>query len=228
MKVSVLLPARNEEKLIESTVRDIYRHLNGKKYPFELIIIVNGSDDRTEEIIKNLFKHNKRIRLIKSKPGYGYALKQGLLKAKGDYIVIYNVDFYDLKLIELIDIDMYGKDFIIGSKRAHWSSDKRSRSRKLVSTGFNLYLKAVHGFKGSDTHGIKLLKKDVLKKIYKKCSTNSGIFDTELVIRAQREGFQIADFPVDVEEKRPPRFSKRILNTPVDIYYLSLSLWKNK
>lgn len=79
-------------------------------------------------------------------------------------------------------------------------------------------------FKGSDTHGIKVMKRAVVDKILKKCKTTSGIMDTEFVIKAQRENFKIADFPVVVEDKRTPRFPNRLFSTPTDIYYLYRSL----
>ena len=226
MKTSVIFPARNEEELIKEAVLETYKHLKKKKHTFEILVVTNGCTDKTEDIVKELGKKYKEIKLIYSKPGYGFALRKGLEKAEGDYIVIFNVDFYDLRLIDLIDIDLFGRDFIIGSKMAHWSEDKRPASRKFVSTLFNIYLNAVHGFKGSDTHGIKVFRKEVKNKILKKCITTSGIFDTEFVIKAQKESFSFADFPVVVEEKRPPRFSQRLWNTPHDIYQLTIALNK--
>ncbi len=224
MKVSVILPSRNEEQLLKNAILDVFKYIKNKKYSFEILVVENGSDDNTEEIIRNLQKAHKEIKLLKSKPGYGYALRKGIENAAGEFIIIFNVDFYDLRLIDLIDIDLYGRDFIIGSKMANWSKDKRSKTRKFVSYLFNKYLNIALGFKGSDTHGIKIIKREVIKNVYKKCKTTSGIFDTELVIRAQRAGYKFADFPVTVEEKRPPRFTQRLIDTPKDIYNLTRSL----
>jgi hypothetical protein len=127
-------------------------------------------------------------------------------------------------MIDLVDINLYGKDFIIGSKMAHWSEDKRSFLRKIISISFNLYLKLFFKFKGSDTHGIKVLRREVVNKVLPKCKTDSGIFDTEFVLRSQYFGFKFADFPVRVEEKRPPRFTQRLLQTPIDIFNLNEAL----
>jgi len=229
VKVSIILPARNEEGLIQHTVLDIFEYLKrNKKYAFEILVVINGSNDKTEDIVKDLGSRHKEIRLIHSKAGYSYALRKGLREAGGRYLIIYNVDFYDLRLIDLVDIDMYGKDLIIGSKRTYWSKDTRPQKRKLVTVFFNLYLKLVHGFRGSDTHGIKLIKKDVIKEVLPRCKTNSGIFDTELVIKVQRADYKIADFPVVVEEKRPSRFMDRLLSTPEDIIQLYFSLKDEK
>lgn len=225
MKLSIILPARNEEGLIKETLNDIVLYLEKRKIAdYEILVVINGTEDKTEEMVSELAIKNEKIKILKSKPGYGKALREGLKESKGDYVIIFNVDFYDLRMIDLINIDLYGKDFIIGSKMAHWSKDKRSVIRKTISYLFNLYLKVVYGFGGSDTHGIKILRKEVVNKILPKCKTDSGIFDTEFVLRSQYEGFKFVDFPVTVVEKRTPRFKQRILQTPKDIYALYNSL----
>lgn len=225
MKLSIILPARNEEGLIKETLDGIVSFLKKRKITdYEILVVINGSQDKTKEIIQSLAAKNKKIKVLYSSPGYGKALKFGLKNSKGSYVIIFNVDFYDLKMIDLINIDLFGKDFVIGSKMAYWSEDKRSISRKIVSTLFNLYLRLFFGFKGSDTHGIKALKKEVVDKILPKCKTNSGIFDTEFVLRAQYAGYKFADFPVTVKERRPPRFTQRLLQTPIDIFFLSQAL----
>lgn len=129
-----------------------------------------------------------------------------------------------MRLIDLLDINLYGRDLVIGSKMAYWSEDRRSSVRKLASTLFNFYLKIAYGFGGSDTHGIKILKRNVLESVLPKCRTSSGIFDTEFVLRTQRLGFKIADFPVTLIEKRPTRFVNRFLSIPGEIYKLYQSL----
>lgn len=220
MKVSVVLPARNEQELIKSCILDISKYLNGKKYEYEILVVVNGCTDKTEEIVKDLSFKNKNIRLVNSKSGYGYALRKGMQESKSEYVVIFNVDFYDLKIIDLVDIDLYGRDLVMGSKMAHWSVDKRTFQRRLFSSSYNLLLKLLFGFKGSDTHGIKVMRRGVVKNILRKCKTVNGIMDTEFVIRSQRANYKIADFPVVVEEKRGPRFPNRLWSTPIDIMNL--------
>lgn len=228
VKVTVIFPARNEDKLIKASVLDVYNYLKRKGYEYEIIVVVNGSTDDTEEIVAGLSKKYPGVRLIKSKPGYGVALRKGFKFAKGKYIAVFNVDFYDSCLLDFVDIDLCGKDMIVGSKMTYWSDDKRPLSRRIISFLFNKYLRVIHGFKGSDTHGIKVLRSEVVKKILPKCKTDSGIFDTEFVLRAQYGGFRFADFPVEVIEKRPPRFSQRLLQTPRDIHNLYISLKKMK
>lgn len=224
IKLSVILPTRNEEELIEKTLLDIARFLNTKKYSYEILVILNGSVDGTEKIVNKLKSKNRNIKVLNSKPGYGFALRKGMLEAKGTYVTIFNVDFYDLKLIDLIDIDLNSKDLVIGSKMTNWAEDKRPWKRRVVSILYNVLLKIFFGFKGSDTHGIKIMRKKVIDSVLKKCKTTSGILDTEFVIKTQRDGYKIIDLPVSVEEKRIPRFVNRFLSTPVDLINLYKAL----
>lgn len=225
MLLSIILPTRNEEKLIESALKDIGGYLKKLKIGnFEILVILNGCVDSTEKLVNKISLKDKRIKVLHSQPGYGFSMKKGLKEAKGDYVLIYNVDFYDLKMIDLSLVDLYGKDLIIGSKMTYWSEDKRPISRRIISRLFNTYLKIFFGFKGSDTHGIKIMRKEVVGKILPKCKTNSGIFDTEFVLRTQYRGFKLSDFPVYITEKRPPRFTQRLLQTPIDIMNLSKAL----
>ncbi len=225
MRLSIILPVRNEEEIIEKTIKNILFYLKGNTFKYEIIVVLNGCVDDTEHKVKALQVRNKsKIIILKSQPGYGYALKKGLKTARGKYITIFNVDFYDLRMLDLIKVDLYGKDLVIGSKMAHWSSDKRPFARRLVSFMFNLYLKIFYSFKGSDTHGLKIMKKEVVNGILKKCKTYGGIFDTEFVLRSQREGYRIIDVPVDICEVRKARFSNRLFSTPKDIYKLYSAL----
>ncbi len=225
MRLSIVLPARNEEELIWKTLNNISSYFKNKEYRSEIIIVLNGCTDKTENIVKS-FKSIKNLKftILKSKPGYGHALRKGLSYSLGKYVAIFNVDFYDLKMIDLVDIDLYGRDLVMGSKMAHWSEDRRGLQRKIFSYVYNFLLKVAFNFRGSDTHGIKVMRRSVIDKVLRKCRTTSGIMDTEFVIKAQREGFKIADFPVVVEEKRIPRFSNRLFSTPIDIYNLYKSL----
>ena len=67
--LSIILPTRNEEQLIESTIKSIVSFLKSKKYDYEILVILNGSTDKTENIVNKLKQNNKSINTFKSKPG---------------------------------------------------------------------------------------------------------------------------------------------------------------
>jgi len=224
MKISIILPAKNEEKLIKKAIEDIESYLKSKDCAYEMITVINDCRDRTEIITRDLAKKDSNLKVVKSRPGYGFALKKGLETAQGDYVIIFNVDFYEIVFIDMCFADLLGKDLIIGSKMVSWSEDKRELGRRLVSKVFNLVIKIVFGFKGTDTHGIKVMRKVVVKKILPQCKTTGGILDTELILRTQYGGFKVADFPVSVKEIRPSRFPRGLRRAPTDIVELYRAL----
>lgn len=224
--ISVIIPAYNEEKLLAAFLEELSSCLRKFILPFELIIIENGSQDKTLEIANFWAKRDKRIKVIHlSKPAYGQALIKGIKMAEGDYVVIFNVDFWDIKFINICAVDLLGYDIVTGSKNLPGSNDDRPFSRRIVTRVFNLFLKIFFGYLGTDTHGIKILRRKTITPLVKKCRTKTGIFDSELLVRAQRLGLKILELPVEIKEKRPNRFGfKRILETPKDIVKLYLAL----
>lgn len=76
MKLSVVLPARNEEGLIKATLQYISRYLKRKKYIYEILVVVNGSFYKTEKIVNEFKKNDKNVNLVHPKICYGLALKK--------------------------------------------------------------------------------------------------------------------------------------------------------
>lgn len=220
--VSIIVPVHNEEEIIESFLKQVSKSCKKLKLNYEIIVVENGSIDKSIEIIKKAADLNKRIKLqVLKKTGYGLALIRGLKSAKGKYLVIFNADFWDLRFLMLTQVDLLGYDVISGSKLLPGAQDERSFNRRLVSWGFNKFLNLILGFQGTDTHGVKILRASNVLPLVSQCKTTSGIFDSELMIRAQRKGLKILELPVKIHEIRPARFElKRTFQTPRDIWKL--------
>lgn len=91
--ISVIMPAYNEENIIKTAVEDIINHIFVKIPDSEIIIIDDGSKDKTGEIVDALSKHNPRIKVFHQKnAGHGPALYKGLQHAKGDYLFLIDSD----------------------------------------------------------------------------------------------------------------------------------------
>ncbi len=226
MLISIIVPAYNEEELLADFVQKVTSSLKRTTPLYELLIVENGSTDKTLPVARETAGKNQHIKVFHlTKPSYGLALKYGFKKAEGDYVVVFNVDFWDPEFIKIAaEQDLKKADIVVGSKNLPESNDKRPFPRKLISRGFMLFLRLFLGFEGSDTHGIKIFRRSVLDRLLPKCKLSSGLFDTELLIRAQRAGFKIAEVPVDIREVRPPRFKGRFLSTPKDLCELFLAL----
>ena len=224
--VSVIVPVHNEEELIKHFLKDVDNACSNLNLLYEIVVVENGSKDKTWQYLQEIAKENQKIRPIQLKIlGYGPALIMGINKSLGEYGVIFNVDFWDDKFLMLTKANILGQDLIIGSKCLPGSLDLRSFRRRAITKAFNVFLKIFLGFKGTDTHGIKLLRLPVILPILKLCRTQSGIFDSELVIRSQRKGLKILELPVTVKDIRPERFGyNRLLKTPFDVYNLYRSL----
>ena len=157
-------------------------------------------------------------------PNYGAALELGILKSIGQNIVCFEIDFWDGSFIEIAKVLLNKYDAVIGSKAAKGARDRRPFIRRLITHSFNLFLRIVYGFQGTDTHGIKAFKREKSIDIVKACKTSKDIFATELIIRMERAGFYMCEIPLEIEERRPPSINllKRVPSTIKNLY----TLWK--
>src|SRR5437588_526542 len=123
-----------------------------------------------------------------------------------------------------------GADFeiVVGSKRQEGSVDNRSWPRKLVTLGFTTILHVGFGLSVSDTHGMKAMRKEAVRSLAEGCRFRTDLFDTELVIRAERVGLGVVDLPVEVTETRPSRtpIVKRAARSLVGLARMRWVLWR--
>lgn len=221
--ISILVPARNEESHIETFLSDVTRACADLNIDYEVLVVESGSADETSQKVRTFSGRNASVRLVNvAEPGYGLALIRGIEMAQGEYIVIFNVDFWDKRFLYLPSVNNLDADIVNGSKMLPGSSDGRSVYRRAVSHVFNrIFLRWLLSYRGTDTHGIKSIRKQSVLPIMRKCVTASDIFDTELMVRAERAGLKILELPISIQEIRPSRFSgKRIVRIPWDIVQL--------
>jgi hypothetical protein len=115
---------------------------------------------------------------------------------------------------------------VIGSKRGPGADDQRRLARKLITTVFSAVLRLGFGLRVSDTHGLKAMRHAPLLGLVDECRFGGDIFDTELILRAERSGLAVREVPVVVSEVRPPRtpIARRIPRTLVGLIRLRLTL----
>lgn len=221
-RVSIIVPAHNEQVLLPEFLTQLVSICQNLRLSKEIIIVENGSTDHTLKIAQSFARRYRSVNVLSlSETGYGIALFKGLLAARGDYLVIFNVDFWDKRFLELTAKDLNGRDIILGSKLLSGSSDNRPWYRQLVTTLFNTFLKVFLGYPGTDTHGLKVIRRLSVIPVVHKCVTRTGIFDTELMVRAHQKKLKITEIPVQVSEVRPARFSiARYFAAPRDLWQL--------
>ena len=230
-KYGIVIPIHNEADCLETEVAEIVSECEERGADYELVLAENGSTDDTLAIARRLEAANPRIRAMQMpNPDYGDAMKRGMLSSAADYIVLFDIDYHDvdfmLKAGALLDGGVAG--IVVGSKLIEGSEDKRSPARHMISLGFTTILRALFDPHMDDTHGVKVIRRDVVQRIAPKTVRTTDLFDTELIIRARREGVIVKALPVTCEEKRKARSSimRRIPRTIRGLIDLRLVLWR--
>lgn len=228
------MPAHNEEAYLATAIHDVVDTLRKGGRDFEVLIVENGSTDSSAAIASALDAELPEVRsLTLQQPDYGAALRTGFLEAHGDIVAIFDVDYYDFDFLEralaLVE-DPDGPDVVVGSKRGAGAVDTRAWKRRAVTAVFSLILRVGFGLKVADTHGIKVVRRAPLKDLAAASLSGTDIFDTELILRAERAGLAVTALPVTVEERRPSRSSiaRRVPRTLVALSRLRLRLWRER
>ncbi len=200
--ITIIIPAYNENSRIKHAVDSTIRALINITSDYEIIISEDGSDDDTFEISSKLKEGNSRIRLLHSdiRRGKGFALKKAIKVARGNVIGFIDADLStDMSCMPgLIDaIRSEGYDIAIGSRLKYTSKTDRSRKRSVASRVYNLMARWILGSKIYDHQcGFKAFKKNSIHKILDQIKDERWFWDTEMLVRAQRNGFRIKEIPV--------------------------------
>lgn len=232
--LSVVMPAFNEEKTLAASVREVVGGLRTAQRDFEVVVVENGSTDDTLEVARTLAEELSEVVVIElSRPDYGLALRAGFLGARGDLVVNFDVDYFDLEFLGDAAILLEGRTppaVVVGSKRSTGAVDRRHWTRRFVTAGFSLALDTLFRLQVSDTHGMKAMQREPLEPLVERCKFGADLFDTELIIRAERAGLRVTEIPVEVTERRPSRSSifRRIPRSVWGLVRLRVALWRDR
>ena len=220
-QLSIVIPAYNEEKKISKDIEAVYAYFKEYSINGELIIVDDGSHDKTFEIANNSSKTYPSLKAITYKPnrGKGYAIKTGILKAVGEYILFADSGIcvpYKCANVGMEHLKK-GNDIALGSRRTLDNKAtiliKQPFYRRLGSKAFNFLIHAVGLIpKGiEDTQcGFKLFKREIAHNIYKKCFTEKFMIDIEMLRIARKEKYKIAVFPVEWSNDPDTRYNPLI------------------
>ena len=227
------MPAHNEAANLETAVHEVHAGLRDRGLEFELLVVENGSTDRTSEIARRLADKYANVR-VSSRPvaNYGAALREGLMTSRGELVVTFDVDYYELEFVgqamALLGSGDEAAVIVVASKRAPGSRDERRWPRHAVTAVFGWMLHVGFSLSVSETHGMKMMRLAPVERLLRQCRFASDLFDTELVIRAERAGLKVAELPARTEERRPSRTSiwRRVPRTLVGLVELRITLWR--
>lgn len=201
--LSIIVPAYNEEDRIENTLRSISAYLSRRSYLYEVIVVSDGSKDKTVYVVSRLITEFPYIRLIDDKEnhGKGWAVRQGMLKAKGNIRLFMDAD--NSTSIEQVEGMFHyfeeGFDVVIGSRRVIGAviSKHQSWLRENVGQIFNLFVRVLHGIPMKDTQaGFKAFSSAAAEKIFPMQTIWHWVFDVELLVISRQCGLKVKEVPI--------------------------------
>lgn len=204
MFLSIVIPAYNEEKRIGKTLFSVSDYLKKQNYLYEIIVVNDGSKDRTVEVIKNLQPSIPNLKLIDNKKncGKGSVVRQGLLEASGQYRLFTDADnSTSIEQIEkFLPYFQEGYDIIIASRDIKGAvlDPPQPFYRRFIGNIFNLMVQVILGLWGiRDTQcGFKALNKKAAEDILPRCKIKRWAFDPEILIVGKKMGYRIKEVPV--------------------------------
>jgi len=203
------MPAYNEASHIVSNVIETAKTLAEFGYDFEIIVVDDGSPDKTYlHATRLLATHPERVRVVHydENQGKGNALMCGTSYAGGEYIVFLDADM-DLHPAQLPTffgiMEAGGADVVIGSKRHPLSKVNYPRIRRLYSWVYYGIVNLLFGLPVKDTQtGLKVFKREVLERVFPRMLVKRFAFDIEVLANAHRLGYKIESAPVSLEFQR--------------------------
>jgi dolichyl-phosphate beta-glucosyltransferase len=227
--LSVVIPAFNEELRIIQTLDYSLNYLKNQNYPFEIIVVNDGSTDKTKEVVQNFINNNSNYNLkiigYDKNRGKGYAVNYGMTRALGEIVLFMDADNSTKineveKAFKKID---EGFDIVIASRKLKESKIivYQSLMRRILGNIFPILVKILFNLNLTDTQaGFKVFKKETLI-IFQEQKIFDFAFDVELLVIAKKHNFKIAEIPIVWENQK---FSKVKFSSTFKMFFSLLKI----
>lgn len=216
--LSLIIPVYHQERSIRKQLQNIIAELESLSTPYEVIVVIDGLEDRSFEEAKKVRSDKLNVVGYKTNHGKGYAVRYGMGKSKGDVIGFLDAggDLSEMGLSMMVEhYKWYNADIIIGSKRHPVSKVAYPFARKVLSWGYQQLARMLFGLNVRDTQvGMKLYRREVLEDVLPRLVVKQFAFDIEILAVAYHLGY------------------RRIFEAPVELDFTgassitSLSVWK--
>ena len=233
MDISIVIPAYDESKKIELDIEAASAFIQNNHLTGEIIVVDDGSKDNTAVIAQDVrTPENIALNVIRYEQhrGKGFAVKKGIESSKGYYVMFADSGLcvpYQKVLDGLSLIKSDQSDIAHGSRKLQDSiiHIQQSWSRKLSSKIIKcilLYWLKIPSYLTDTQCGFKIYIGDIARRLYKQCNTDGFLFDVEIILRAQKYGFRILEFPIEWTADRDSRLSavKHFKSVLQELFYL--------
>ena len=226
IKISIIIPAYNEEKRIGRTLErycEFFGELKKKNLlDFEILIVLNACKDNTLGVVKEKQKKFREIKYLEFKQGgKGFAITQGFkdaLKRENDLIGFVDADMATPPEA-FSDLIRFSKNYdgIIASRGLKKSAVNFSFTRKITHKGFNFLVRALLGMPYRDTQcGAKVFKREVIKSIVDNLGATKWAYDIDLLYKIRKRGFKIIEIPTIWENKEGSHLD--LIKVPIQMF----------
>ena len=198
--LSIVIPAYNEESRLPGTLEQVFRFIEKQTFASEVIVVENGSTDRTFEVAQEFAKRHENFRVLRTERGKGAAVKRGMLEARGEYRFMCDADLsmpVD-EILKFIPPALTGPDIAIASREAIGSVRyNEPRYRHFGGRGIN-YIIQVLALPGlNDTQcGFKCFSAKAATEIFSQQTLLGWSFDIENLYIARRKKLRIKEIPI--------------------------------
>ncbi len=199
--LSIIIPAHNEETRLPGTLEQVFRYLEQQSFTSEVIVVENGSADRTFEIAREYAKQHANLRVIQNDwRGKGRAIQRGVSEAKGEYIFLCDADL-SMPIAEIskfIPPQLQNVDIAIGSREAIGAVRyDEPYYRHFTGRVFNTLIRWLVLPKLQDTQcGFKCIRAEVARDIFRYQTLTGWAFDVEMLYIARHHKYQVVEIPI--------------------------------
>jgi glycosyltransferase involved in cell wall biosynthesis len=201
IEVTAIIPVFNDRAALMAAIPQSIGVLGAITGSFEIIVAEDGSTDGSTDLVRRFADRDPRIRLLHSdeRLGRGRALNRAIAEANGAIVCYYDVDLAtDMQhLPELISAIRDGADLATGSRLLPASDIERTGGREIASRTYNFLVRLILGSRVYDHQcGFKAFRRNRILPILPHIRSGHWFWDTELLVRCQRRGYRITEFPV--------------------------------
>lgn len=202
--ISVVIPCLNESRRLPLFLQQLISHCASSRYNYEIIVVDDGSSDKTAEKVAEYQAVTSNLTLIRFQinQGKGEAVRQGFFVAQGEYVIFMDADG-STQADEIEKNICYfdeGYDVVVGS-RVLKDSERKVESlwyRKAIGAVFNTIVRLVLFSNIKDTQcGFKMFRKALVKPLYSVMTIKRFGFDLEILYIAHKKGYRIKEVPVN-------------------------------
>lgn len=230
--LSIIVPAYNEEKRLPATLEQIDAFLQTQSFSYEVIVVENGSTDRTTEVAETFAATHPYVRVLHSRKGKGAAVKMGMLNARGEYLFICDADLSMPieEITKFLPPVLNSYDIAIASREVPGARRYNEPFyRHLEGRVFNWIVRLLAVPDIQDTQcGFKCFRREVALDVFPYQTMDGWSFDVEILYIARARGYRLVEVPINWYYKENSRINplKDAISMLWEVVKIRINAWK--